>query len=197
MYILSLPNHTHEKLGKGPFCTSDLRVIFTHQPRRPLRLKMAMFAARPNAISGVQQDRAEFGNSNHASTKIIQTLVICKWKSVIESFPFLTYHELCSFFTSYKRWRVKDYHIKTLFLIVKHSILIYFGHLQNVVKWLLFRLNIIMHQRAMIGHGCRKIRAKMPSNNTSFQFGHLIKIIWAESLFIQTQYSQRIRPNES
>lgn len=88
MYILSLPNHTHEKLGKGPFCTSDLRVIFTHQPRRPLRLKMAMFAARPNAISGVQQDRAEFGNSNHASTKIIQTLVICKWKSLNPShFP--------------------------------------------------------------------------------------------------------------
>lgn len=54
-----------------------------------------------------------------------------------------------------------------------------------------------MHQRAMIGHGCRKIRAKMPSNNTSFQFGHLLKIIWAECLFLQTQHSQRIRPRES
>lgn len=46
----------------------------------------------------------------------------------------------------------------------------------------------------MIGHGCRKIRAKMPSNNTSFQFGHLLKIIWAECLSPNSIFTKNSAP---
>lgn len=97
MYILSLPNHTHEKLGKGPFCTSDLRVIFTHQPRRPLRLKMAMFTALPNAYQwcAARSRRVwKFKSCQYQNNTNFGDLQI----KDIESFPFLAYNDLCTQF---------------------------------------------------------------------------------------------------